>query len=36
MEISEDWETGRIYLDMNGENENLDSNSNQIYRKIVA
>lgn len=34
MEISEEWETGRAYLDMTTENENNDSS--QIYRKNVA
>lgn len=36
MEISEEWETGRAYLDMTTENENLENSSSQIYRKIVA
>ena len=34
MEISEEWETGRAYLDMTTENENNDSS--QFYRKDVA
>lgn len=36
MEISEEWETGRAYLDMSNENELFDSFTNKIYRKDVA
>jgi len=36
MEISEEWETGRAYLDMTTENENSNTDSSQIYRKNVA
>jgi putative transposase len=36
IEKSEEWETGRTYLDMSKTNELNDSNSNQIYRKNVA
>lgn len=34
MEISEEWETGRAYLDTTTENEN--NNSYQFYRKDVV
>jgi len=36
IEKSEEWETGRTYIDMSKANELNDSNSNQIYRKTVA
>jgi transposase-like protein len=36
MEISEDWETGRVYLEMIPENEHSNTDSSQIYRKNVA
>jgi len=36
MEISEDWETGRVYLDMIPENEHSNTDSSQIYKKNVA
>jgi transposase-like protein len=36
IEKSEEWETGRTYLDMSRVNELNDSNTKQIYRKDVA
>jgi putative transposase len=36
IEKSEEWETGRTYIEMSHENESNDSNNNKIYRKDVA
>jgi len=36
MELSEEWETGKRYLNMDAENDDLASSQNQIYRKNVA
>jgi len=33
MELSEEWETGKRYLNMDVENEDFDSEHNEIYRK---
>jgi len=36
MELSEEWETGKRYLDMDVENDDSASEQNKIYRKKVA
>jgi len=36
MELSEEWETGKRYLDMDVENADSASEQNEIYRKYVA
>jgi len=36
MELSEEWETGKRYLDMDVENADSASEQNKIYRKNVA
>jgi len=36
MELSEEWEMGKRYLNMDMENEDFDSEQNEIYRKNVA
>jgi len=36
MELSEEWETGIRYLNMEVENEDPASEQNKIYRKKVA
>jgi len=36
MELSEEWETGKRYLNMNVENEEPALQQNRIYRKNVA
>jgi len=36
MELSEEWETGKRYLNMDVENDNSASEQNKIYRKNVA
>jgi len=36
MELSEEWETGKRYLNMDVENDDPASEQNKIYRKNVA
>ena len=36
MELSEEWETGKRYLNMDVENDDSASEQNKIYRKNVA
>jgi len=36
MELSEEWETGKRYLNMDVENDDSASEQNRIYRKKVA
>jgi len=36
MELSEEWETGKRYLNMDVENDDPASEQNKIYRKKVA
>lgn len=36
METTEEWETGKRYLNMDVENETTALNQNKIYRKNVA
>jgi len=36
MELSEEWETGKRYLNMDVENGDSASEQNKIYRKKVA
>ena len=36
MELSEEWETGKRYLNMDVENDDSASEQNKIYRKKVA
>ena len=36
MELSEEWETGKRYLNMDVENDDSASEQNGIYRKKVA
>ena len=36
MELSEEWETGKRYLNMDVENGDFASEQNEIYRKNVA
>jgi len=35
MELSEEWETGKRYLNMDVENDDPASEQNKIYRKNV-
>jgi hypothetical protein len=35
-ELSEEWETGKMYLNMDVENDEPDSSQNEICRKKVA
>jgi hypothetical protein len=36
MELSEEWETGKRYLNMDVENDDFASDQQKIYRKKVA
>ena len=36
MELSEEWETGKRYLNMDAENDDPASEQNRIYRKKIA